>query len=200
MNCEEFQEKWVDSLESNLSPDSRKEWEAHRKSCSVCQSEVQSLEELSHELKGLPPVSPLPPVFWNRQTESILRRIDRLPRRRWARFWEGLFRPRTAFAAAMMVLLLFFGYRYLPHTHVPISTELDVGDLAFSEMQDQGSILSLNEDQLDRYYAYTVEKYFPKTDVEEEGSEEGVWVDDLNEQQLNRAIQYFQNQEGRRAL
>ena len=141
-----------------------------------------------------------PSSLWNRQTESILREIDRLPRRRWARFWESLFQPRAAFGVAMMVLMMFFGYRYLHHTPHGIlnpTAELDSSDLAFSD-EPEGSVTDLTEEQVDRYYAYTIEKYFPDSrgDVD---PEEG-WIDDLNEKELNRAIQYFQNRTGGQVL
>jgi hypothetical protein len=193
MNCQDFQDKWVDALEGNFPPDQRKEWEVHFQSCPSCHDEIQSLQDLEYELKGVPPVSPLPPVFWSRQSESILRRIENSPRRRWALFWESLFRPRAAFAAGMLAILLFFGYRHLGRFS---AFELDSSDLAFLESRDE-SILDLSEDQLDRYYAYTVEKYFPKAEGGEDDSDEGTGVEELDDQQLNRAIQYFQNSGGR---
>jgi len=202
MKCNEFQNLWTEALDEGLAPEKKREWETHRDSCPACREELESLDSLQHQLRGIPPANPPPPVFWNRQTESIMKKIEAAPGRRLSRLWEALFQPRGAFAAAALALLIFFGYRYFSPT--PLSDPADENQWALQlgdeEEIEQGSWdLDLTEEQLDDYYAYLAQKYFPQVDLEDEFSEK-VWIEDLDEQGLDQAIQFYEKNSGRRTL
>jgi hypothetical protein len=203
MNCKDFQERWVDHLDHSLPAHEEREWEAHCKSCGSCREEIESLGSLQKQLREISPVDPLPPAFWNQQLSSIREKIERTPRRKWSRFLESLFQPRRAFALATVVLAIFAGYQYTSHRFSRIGSQKEWASkvsseenlLPFSDTEDIA--LDLNEEQLGQYYAYLAEKYLPS---EMDDSEENNWIEGLNNEELDQAIKYFEQDSIRRTL
>lgn len=195
MNCEKFQQNWPDYLDDALPPSEKEAWEAHSQACSACRQAVEALDRIQQELRGIPPANPLPPVFWKNQAESILKKVEAAPARRWARFWSALLQPPRVFAAAAMAVMIFFGYQYVQHR---IHMSGSGSEWAFQEEEgtEDSSEMDLSEEQLGRYYAYLANKYLPN-EVEEDDSG---WGEELNEAELDQAIHVFEQKSERKVL
>jgi hypothetical protein len=125
MNCQRIQENFIDYQDNFLSGDEAAELRAHLASCPVCQREWSALQEISHQLAGLPePSKPSPRLReqFYAMLDTHQNEIDApspfvFGRGRIDRFFATLLPKRPVFqfglTAALLAGGIFIGQRYL---------------------------------------------------------------------------------------
>src|SRR4051812_32569150 len=124
MNCQRVQDNFIDYQDGSLPPDESAQLRAHLASCPTCQREWAALQEMTTKLDALPEAEPSARLRENfyAMLETHQREADApspfaLARSRIDRFFAALLPSQPAlqfgFAAALLVLGLFVGQRFL---------------------------------------------------------------------------------------
>lgn len=104
MRCEQFEELISAYIERSIAPPLAAKMEGHAEQCPACRAHLQGVQSLWRMMAGAQRVEP-PASLHARIMREVDTRVPTAPALRW---WEIAWRPRFAFAAAAVLLLVAF--------------------------------------------------------------------------------------------
>ncbi|MGQ9541330.1 MAG: anti-sigma factor family protein [Armatimonadota bacterium] len=104
MRCEQFEELISAYIEHSIAPPLAAKMEEHAERCPACRAQLQGVQSLWEMMAEAPRVEP-PASLHARIMREVDARVPVAPALRW---WEIAWRPRFAFAAAAVLLLVAF--------------------------------------------------------------------------------------------
>lgn len=185
MNCSEFNEQMSDYLGEEKIP---AEISRHLEECTFCKKDWKESEHLFKEIRSLSQDVNPGDLFWQKQDLAIQEKLKK------PSVWSSFLRWSLA---CSLGLLLVFNF-YLGKQKTPSNSDMDwiawVSDINDSMGVD---VSDLNEQEQDAYIDY-LSVVTPSSAEQEQGLNE--MIDKMNPDQIEKAIQKFQNKNTRKWL